>query len=120
MRILIIIFSIFLGGCSVVMESQHSGVSPTTLGACQNRACLISNGAISVSKSKNTEIFQAHNQTGSSARAVMDGVLDVSTLGVWEVAGTPIAGAENKKTFYQIKVTYQADGQTIKYVQLLS
>jgi len=39
----------------------------------------------------------------------MHGLLDVATLGVWEVAGTPIEATKNKK-YVTLTVQYSADG----------
>ncbi|WP_375358747.1 hypothetical protein [Candidatus Tisiphia endosymbiont of Neophilaenus lineatus] len=40
-------------------------------------------------------------------RAVGHGVLDVMTLGVWEVAGTPVEGAiSNNRGYITARVTY--------------
>ncbi len=39
----------------------------------------------------------------------MHGLLDVATLGVWEVAGTPIEATKDKK-YVTVTATYKADG----------
>jgi hypothetical protein len=54
---------------------------------------------------------------GSAGRAAMHGVLDVFTLGIWEVAGTPIEGTKGKKEMYPIKIYYE-DGEKINRVEL--
>jgi len=48
----------------------------------------------------------------------MHGVLDVFTLGLWEVAGTPIEGAKGKKEMYSIRIYYK-DGEEIQRVELV-
>ena len=62
--------------------------------------------------------YKVRAKKGSTARAVMHGLLDVSTLGVWEVAGTPIEGAKGKKKFFAIKVYYDKN-ENIKKIELL-
>ena len=43
----------------------------------------------------------------SAGRAVGHGVMDVLTLGIWEVVGTPIEGVQGKK--YHATITYDRD-----------
>ncbi len=43
------------------------------------------------------------------ARAVMHGVLDVLTMGIWEVVGTPIEGFQGTK--YEATIVYDAEGK---------
>ena len=121
-NILIASICVSLSACSVVMASRSSGVNPKELQACKVRSCLIAAGAIPINQQKNkqgklySENFRATMQTGSAARAVMHGVLDVATVGIWEVAGTPIEGIKGKKTGYVIIANYTEDGNTIKHL----
>lgn len=41
----------------------------------------------------------------------MHGVLDLSTLGLWEAIGTPIEGSMNEKEFFVITVTYDNENK---------
>jgi len=123
-----IIISVFclpiLCGCSVFMAANKSGTSIEKLGECRTRTCILSKDASPVHTKKDKkgnvieESYHVKKPTGSAARSVMHGVLDVATFGIWEVAGTPIEGTLNKKDFYAIRVFYQEDGETIKAVQL--
>ena len=114
-----------LGGCSVFMAAKQGGVEVQTLAACKTRVCLIQRGARPIDSTRNksgvltSEIFQAQVATGSAARAAMHGVLDVATFGLWEVAGTPIEGVQNREKLYSVEVQYAADGKTIKGIKLL-
>ena len=106
---------ISLSGCSVFMAANKSGVDPQDLLACKTRTCLISAGATPVNKISNTEeVFKAKKPTGSTSRAVLNGTLDVFTLGLWEVAGTPIEGSMDKDKEYAFKVKYKANGEDIE------
>lgn len=115
-----------LTGCSVFMAAQGSGVDVNTLSTCKTRTCLINHGATPIQSTKNrqgiitSETFQAQLPTGSAARAAMHGVLDVATLGIWEVAGTPIEAVKGEKKMYSVKAIYGADGDTIKSLQLVN
>lgn len=111
-----------ISACSVVMASRSDGVSPQKINQCRTRNCLIAEGATPIDHKTNkdgemvSENFRATMPTGSAARAVMHGLLDVSTLGVWEVAGTPIEAVKGKKTAYVINVQYERSGSTIKHM----
>jgi hypothetical protein len=48
----------------------------------------------------------------------MHGLLDVATLGIWEVAGTPMEGAYDKDKYYAIRVTYEPGTEDIKEITL--
>ena len=39
----------------------------------------------------------------------MHGLLDVWTLGIWEVIGTPMEGYMNQSEYFTIRVTYDAN-----------
>lgn len=119
-RLLIALTCISLTACSVVMAARGNGINPKDLGNCKSRSCLIAAGAVPVDHTRGkqgiliSENFRATLPTGSAARAAMHGLLDVGTLGIWEVAGTPIEAVKGKKTGYVIAVRYDQDGSTIK------
>jgi hypothetical protein len=121
-KIIITLVCVSLTACSVVMAAKGNGVNPKDLGNCKTRSCLIAAGAIPIDhttdkKGKlNSENFRATMPTGSAARAAMHGLLDVGTLGIWEVAGTPIEAVKGKKTGYVVAVIYDQDGSTIKHI----
>lgn len=121
-KLLIILLSMSLTACSVVMAAKGNGVNPKDLGNCKTRSCLIAAGAIPIDHTKgkkgriSSENFRATMPTGSAARAAMHGLLDVGTLGLWEVAGTPIEAVKGKKTGYVVAVKYDEDGSTIKHM----
>lgn len=120
----VVIGTLLLTSCSVFMAANKSGVSLEELSVCRSKGCLLSKGAILVSSKKDKagmvveETYQAKKPVGSAARAAMHGVLDVATLGLWEVAGTPVEGVMNKKEMYVFKVLYKNDGEEIKAIQL--
>jgi len=121
-----IITSALLSGCSVFMAAQQKGVDVNVLAACKTRTCIMNHGATPIQTTKNksgsiiAETFQAEIPSGSAARAAMHGVLDVATLGIWEVAGTPIEAIKGEKQNYSIKVTYASDENIINSMQLLN
>lgn len=119
---LVLLTCLSISACSVVMASRSGGVNPKQLTQCRTRSCLIAAGATPIDQVKNkngklvTESFRATMPTGSAARALMHGLLDVSTLGIWEVVGTPIEAVGGKKTGYVINAQYTEDGSTIKHM----
>ena len=122
--LIMLLFIFILTSCSVFMAAKKEGVSIDQLSQCKTRACLISKGAIPIDSKKNDdgilieETYQVQKAKGSASRAVMHGCLDVLTLGIWEVAGTPIEGSKGKKEMYSIKVHYE-NGENIKNIELV-
>lgn len=119
-----IIVSMQMSSCSVVMAANKKGTSSEELSACTTRACILSKDVKPVESKKNKkgvvieETYEVEKPQGSAARAAMHGVLDVATLGIWEVAGTPIEGTLNDNKKYLVKVNYDVSGK-ITSIQLL-
>lgn len=121
---LVVWLVVFLAGCSVFMAAKKEGVAIEDLTQCKTRGCLISKGAEPVDTKKDEngcvveEIFKCMHPKGSSGRAAMHGILDVCTLGLWEIAGTPIEGSKGEKRFYSIKAYYEG-GEDIAKIELV-
>lgn len=122
--IAVMVGTLLLTSCSVFMAAKHNGADMNSLSTCKTKECLIAKGAtvISSKKDKNgyliEEVYQIRKPTGSTARSVMHGLLDVSTLGIWEVVGTPMELVINKKEMCIFKVVYKNKGEEIQAVQL--
>src|ERR1700722_16681301 len=91
----LIYVSLLVSSCSVVMAAKKEGTNIETVQASRTRGQFIACGANVISSErlpsgKLVEVYQFQKERGSAARALMHGVLDVSTLGLWEVIGTPI------------------------------
>ena len=123
-KLSILMSLLFLSSCSVFMAAKKEGVSIDELNQCRSRSCIISKGAIPIESEKNEsgevieETYQVQKPKGSAGRAAMHGVLDVFTLGLWEVAGTPIEGSMGEKEMYSIRIYYE-DGDKIKSIELV-
>ena len=134
---ILLILSIFvLSNCSVYKAASNEGVSVSDVSKCKKRGCFLSIGMNIVDshqdsdgKFKETYRGQARKSGVNYFRAAGHGVLDVATLGLWEVVGTPIEGAvsnnlgyitaiatyEHKDALEVEKVEiYDANGNTIK------
>lgn len=110
-----------IGGCSVYMAAKTEGTDFNDLADCKTKTCLIAKGAEPLQITTlppDTEAYKVLKAHGSIARAVMHGVLDVATFGVWEVAGTPIEGSFDKNKYYAIRVSYAAGTENIQQISL--
>lgn len=108
--------------CSVAMAARKEGVSIDKVQASRTRGQILACGATVVSSDRQpngelVEVYQMQKERGSAARALMHGVLDISTLGMWEAIGTPIEACDTKE-FFTIKVFYACD-ETIRKVELM-
>src|SRR5579872_1085436 len=108
--------------CSVMMASKMQGVELDSIPNIRSRAELIALAEPIESRrnddGERVEIYKILEQKGSIARAVMHGLLDISTGFLWEFAGTPIESALTQDKFISVKVTFDAEDQ-IKKVELL-
>lgn len=71
-------------------------------------------------KGNKVDVFsftQGYSKVTKTARAVGHGVADIYILGLWEVAGTPIEGANDGHNV-QVEVFYNAKEQVSKVIVL--
>ncbi len=123
-----IVFALILGvfvmsSCSVFMAANKSGTSVDEISQCKTRTAIIAKGAESIKMEQNeegnlVEYYKVQKPKGSTSRAVMHGLLDVATIGLWEVAGTPMEGAMGKKKYYGIRVTFD-ENENVKKMEVL-
>ncbi len=111
-----------LPSCSVIMASNRAGTDIETIQSIRNRMQLIALGAQPVSSAQNElgekiEVFRILQAQGSVARAFMHGLLDLGSVFLWELAGTPIESALDEKRYFSVKVTFDKDEQ-IKKIEL--
>ncbi|MFQ5533296.1 MAG: hypothetical protein ACE5EM_00545 [Sphingomonadales bacterium] len=120
MRITVVsVLGVSLGACSVAMASKKKGVDVQDIMDCQNESCLLSLKDTEELKTQESEegkivTYRSLQKQGSTGRAVMHGLLDVATLGIWEIAGTPIEASKNNDKFYVYSVTYDQEGNVVK------
>ena len=113
--------SLLLSGCSVYMASSKKGAEFDDLAACKTKTCLLAKGAEQLQIQglpADTDAYKVLKPQGSYGRAFMHGLLDVATIGLWEIAGTPIEGAFDHTKYYAIRVTYEAGTENIKQIAL--
>jgi hypothetical protein len=105
---------VLLSGCSVYKAASNDGVSVSDVSSCKTKGCFLSHGMEIVqtgdaSDGEYIEIYRAvARKSGVNyVRAAGHGALDVVTLGIWEVAGTPIEGAiSNNRGYITVKTIY--------------
>ena len=61
-----------------------------------------------------SEDYFVQKKKGSVFRAIMHGVLDLATLGAWEIIGTSGRDVKRGKEGVPVRVFYTEDGKTTK------
>ncbi len=110
-----VLLAVAVSACSVGMAARTGGVKVEHVTKCQTRQCFLAlDTAEVIDKQRRadgglTETYRFQLKRGSAGRAAMHGLLDVATLGVWEVVGTPLE-ATKKRKYIVIKADYAPDG----------
>jgi len=110
-----------LAGCAVFDAADIEGVRAETIADCSERLCfqgLPDTKAVSESETAeglSVVTYRSLKRAGSGIRAAGHAAADVVTLGLWEVAGTPIEAELKDKNFYTCRVTFDQDGQVVKF-----
>ena len=106
-------------GPAAQKAAEHEGVSPEQIRECEIRACFLAlGGEILLSKEKEDgtimEVYRMKRKRGSSLRSFIHGVLSVSTLGLWNVVGTPIEGYVSSEGYVVVRCFYDKDENATK------
>jgi hypothetical protein len=112
--------ALFCGGCSVYMAANGEK-EPNLVNVHQGASRSEIDMALGQPKSMSTEndgraraIYEyTVGNEPSTGRAVGHGVMDVLTLGLWEVVGTPIE-AMNQGDKIKVNVLYDKDGKALE------
>ena len=115
--VLLVVCCISFSGCAVVMavrQPDRKDLASVQVGALRNNV-IADLGAPAVSnidaKGNKEDVFQFRQGYGTgvkATRALIHGVADVLTLGLWEVVGTPTEAIFSGKAM-AIKVAYDKD-----------
>ena len=111
----------FMSSCSVAMAAKKDGTTIQNVQKCHNRMNFLALGGkvISTETLDNgnlVEIYTFKTENSSISRAIMHGLLDISTFGIWEFAGIPIEKSAKGEKF-SVKVV-DDDHENIKSVIL--
>lgn len=118
--LLVIVPVLWLSGCSVGMAlSGQKAPDMSVLSIGQTRGVIETQFGQPVSSFNmddgNTYVTYAYS-TGnepSAGRAVAHGVMDVLTLGLWEVVGTPVEAIAGQDEEHAIVVVYNNQGVVV-------
>ena len=105
------LFIVSCTGSASKMAAKHEGVTKKQIGRCETRLCFLALGPEILNTKTNddgsvTEIYRVRRKKGSSLRSFTHGILSVSTLGIWNVVGTPIEGYLSNDDFIVFRVFY--------------
>lgn len=109
----------FLSACSVYKASDLQGASVEDITKCKDRSCFLGLGSQELQQRQNQDgtssvVYKVKRKNGNAGRALMYGVADVFTLGLWEVVGTPLEGYVSDKDSIVYEVTYAPNGSVNK------
>lgn len=105
--------------CSAYMAAPREGVNVEDVQQCRSRQQFVNLGSKIVSSQRSpdgnlVEIYQVSKANGSALRAIMHGLLDISTGFAWELIGTPIEIYLNHNDTYVVRVTYDLNDVPVK------
>lgn len=103
-----------LSGCSVYKAASNDGIVVPEIRDCTTKGCFLSHGMDIIDKHQEedgqyTETYRAKARKSglNYVRAAGHGILDVATIGLWEVVGTPVEGSlSNNRGYITVKATY--------------
>jgi hypothetical protein len=107
-----------LSACSVGMAlsgKENPDLGAVRVGASRGEVELqlgppIQSASLEDGRRADVYAYEIGNEP-SAGRAIGHGVLDVLTLGIWEVAGTPIEGVQGET--YHATITYDRDEKVV-------
>lgn len=115
----ILLISLSLSACSVGMAlsgKKDPDLSVIKRGANRSEVELQLGSPLKVAEGANDESLATYEyeigNEPSTGRAVAHGAMDVLTLGLWEVIGTPVEAITGNK--YQITITYDKEDKVVK------
>lgn len=126
-KISYVLLALFVSGCSVYKAASNDGVSVTDVRKCHSKGCYLSLGMEILDKhtDKNGNYIETYRAKARKSgfnyvRAAGHGALDVMTLGLWEVAGTPVEGAlSNNRGYITARVVYKSkDSDIIEKIEV--
>jgi hypothetical protein len=109
---------IALSGCSVGMAlsgMENPDLGSIKVGTTRGEVELHLEPPVrsaAVASGSRTDVYEYEiGNEPSTGRAIGHGALDVVTLGLWEIVGTPIEGVQGEK--YQATITYDQDDKVV-------
>lgn len=114
MKKILLLTCLICSGCAVYMAANKKGTDIVSMQRCSTRLQFLNLGATVLSSERMAdgslqEIYQVPKEKGSAVRAMMHGILDLSSGLTWEIIGTPMEAYLNTDEYITIKVTYGKD-----------
>ena len=107
--------------CAVVKAGKSGGTDMKDFLQSETRGTVLSHDGVEILQTERdengvitSEDYFVQKKKGSIFRAIMHGVLDLATLGAWEIIGTPVEMSKEGKEGVPVKVFYTEDGKTTK------
>lgn len=115
-RILIVLFALLISSCSVGMALHgRPDTDLSVLKTGEDRGIVRANLGSPESVTTNMDTFIAcKGKEASTGRAIGHGIMDVLTLGLWEVIGTPVeAVSDSSGECRRIVVEYNDNNKVV-------
>ena len=117
----ILVLLLSQASCAVVKASKSSGTDIKDFLQSETRGSVLSHDGVEILQTERdengviiSEDYFVQKKKGSMFRAIMHGVLDLATLGAWEIIGTPVEMSKEGKEGVAVRVFYTDDGKTTK------
>jgi hypothetical protein len=106
-------------GCSVYMAADKTGTDVASVQKCNTRIQFMNLGAKVISSERLpdgnlVEIYQVKAEKSSAVRAIMHGLLDLSTGFGWEFIGTPLELYLIHESNFTLRVTYDSNDALVR------
>jgi hypothetical protein len=114
----IVLFGL-LSACSVGMAlsgGENPDLGAVKVGASRGEVEMhlgSPKSSITLADGRRTDLYEYEiGNEPSAGRAIGHGAMDVLTLGLWEVVGTPIEGVQGER--YHATITYDRDDKVVE------
>jgi hypothetical protein len=111
LRFAVVCFCLLLAGCSVGMAmsgKQNPELGAVRVGASRGEVELHLGSPVDIrqiDEKKRIDVYEYEiGNEPSAGRAIGHGVMDILTLGLWEIVGSPVEGMQGEKK--RLAVTY--------------
>ena len=115
----ILVLLLSQASCAVVKAGKTSGTDMKDFLQSESRGVVLSHDGVEILQTERdengviiSEDYFVQKKKGSIFRAIMHGVLDLATLGLWEIVGTPVEMSKEGKKGIPVRVFYTEDGKT--------
>ena len=117
----ILVLLLSQASCAVVKAGKSGGTDMKDFLQSETRGAVLSHDGVEILQTERndngvitSEDYFVQKKKGSVFRAIMHGVLDLATLGAWEIIGTPVEMSKEGKEGVPVRVFYTEDGKTVK------